>query len=218
MATEASRGQARSLVILATLPLWWKPLAWWLALSPNTILAVVGSFSLAVDLVLVLILLAALLTVLSAPWFLCFRAKRRRALRWTVVSLAFIACFVVGEALRRKIWQRQIEGFVKRSEPLIRAISDYETRQGRPPCSLADLVPAYLPEVPAPRLGGYGRYIYLAGDQAQQYARNPWILRVSVPSLPMGFDQMLYFPKHDYPGQGYGGWLERFGGWAYVHE
>ena len=121
-------------------------------ISPNPILAVVGSFGLAVDLMLVWVLLAALLTVLAAPLFLCFRATRRTALRWAVVSLAFVTCFIVGEGFRRKVWRREIEQFVKQSEPLIRAISDYESREGRPPGSLADLVPVFL-EVPAPRLG-----------------------------------------------------------------
>ena len=212
------RRQALSLATWATLPLWWKPLAWWLAFSPSPIVAAIGSFGLVVDLMFVWALLAAMLTVLAAPLFLCFRATRRRALRWVVVSLAFVICFVVGEGFRRKVWRREIEHFVNRSEALIRAISDYESTEGHLPGSLTDLVPVFLPGVPASGLGGFGRYIYLAGDAARGYAQNPWVLRVSVPSLPMGFDQVLYFPKHDYPAQGYGGWLERFDGWAYVHE
>jgi hypothetical protein len=218
MTAEVHREQVLALAIGATLPLWWKPLSWWLALAPSPIPGLVGFLGLAVDLMLIWAFFAALLTILVAPLFLSFRATRRKATRWAVVSLAFVHCFIVGEGLGRKVWRRGIENFVQRSEPLIRAISDYESREGRPPGSLADLVPVFLPAVPAPGLGGVGRYIYLAGDEAQEYARNTWALRVSVPCHPMGFDQMLYFPKHNFPEEGYGGWLERFGGWAYVHE
>ncbi len=46
----------------------------------------------------------------------------------------------------------------------------------------------------------------------------PWALQVLPPVFGVGFDLMLYFPKQDYPENGYGGWLERVGDWAYVHE
>jgi len=129
-----------------------------------------------------------------------------------------VLCFFLGEGLRRTVWRRGIASFVKRSQPLILAIGEYNSREGRPPDTLASLVPGFLPGVPETGFGVSGRYIYLVGDGAKRYSDNPWALRVSVPSLPMGFDQMLYVPKQNYPAFGYGGSLERFDGWAYVHE
>jgi hypothetical protein len=99
---------------------------------------------------------------------------------------------------------------------LIRAISASESAHDRPPSILAELVPEFLPSVPTPRTGG--QYLYYAGKEAEYYENNPWALRVPVPCQVMGFDEMLYFPRQNYPKHGFGGSLERIGSWAYVHE
>jgi hypothetical protein len=43
-------------------------------------------------------------------------------------------------------------------------------------------------------------------------------LVVFTPSGAINFDQFMYFPNRNYPEQGFGGWIERIGDWAYVHE
>jgi hypothetical protein len=62
----------------------------------------------------------------------------------------------------------------------------------------------------------YPEYRYT--PNATNYEGNPWVITVFTPSGGINFDQFMYFPLTNYPKTGYGGWLERVGDWAYVHE
>lgn len=107
----------------------------------------------------------------------------------------------------------------ERSQPLIQAIKQFEQDQGVPPKELVELVPDYLSAVPDTGIRACPEYRYYSGDIARkQYAGNPWVLWFPAPVFGVGFDEMLYFPKQNYPKRGYGGSLERVADWAYVHE
>ena len=67
-------------------------------------------------------------------------------------------------------------------------------------------------------MAAYPKFEFVAGQKALDYHENPWVLCVFTPSGGINFDQFMYFPKQNYPETGYGGWLERIGDWAYVHE
>jgi hypothetical protein len=219
LATRSKPMSVQRLGILAfwgIAPLWFKPLAWWLALTPNQFLGFLGLVSLTVDIVLIWILLGVFLILVATPVLLCFRKTRGWALRAGLFSVLFLPAWGFGEYLGRIVWRESYVHFIAQGEPLIRAISAYEAAHGRLPSALSELVPEFLPSVPTPRTGGH--YIYSAGKDAASYENNPWTLRVSVPCHPMGFDQILYFPRQNYPQNGYGGWIERFGTWGYVHE
>lgn len=109
--------------------------------------------------------------------------------------------------------------FAKRSQPLIAAIKDFEQDQGRPPESLAELVPAYLAEVPGTGMLTYPEYEYQHGKAARnRYADNPWVLIVNTPSAILNWDQMFYFPRQNYADVPFRAGLERVGDWAYNHE
>lgn len=204
--------------LFAVLPLWWPSLAWWLAYSPGPILGLLGSFALSFDMALTVLVLLAFLAILGAPPALFFRRARRTAVCCAAAALIFISSWIVGEFyLGRLVWRAALSRFERRSTPLVQAITAYQSSQGRPPAALEDLVPAYLPDVPATGSGDL-KYQYLVGEEAQICGGNPWVLRVSAPSHPFGFDLLLYFPLQNYPATGYGGWLERIGSWAYVHE
>jgi hypothetical protein len=59
----------------------------------------------------------------------------------------------------------------------------------------------------------------VSGDKAREYYQgNPWVLTAIVSTGSVNWDKFLYFPLQNYPSTGYGGWLERIGDWAYVHE
>src|SRR3954470_1621695 len=138
------------LLLWAVLPLWWGPLAWWLAYSPWLLLGVIGSFGLTLDLTLVWVLLLAFLTILTAPIALLFRRARRPALRYVAAASIFIPSWIVGECyLGKLVWWDAVSRFERRSAPLVRAITAYQAGRGRPPATLADLVPAYLPKIPS---------------------------------------------------------------------
>jgi hypothetical protein len=202
----------------AVLPLWWPSLAWWLAYSSSPTMGLVGSFALTFDLYLAVLVLLAFLALLGVPPALFFRRARRPALRYAAAALILIASWIVGEFyLGRLVWRDAVSRFERRSGPLVQAITAYQSSRGRPPAALGDLVPAYLPTVPATGRGLL-EYEYLVGEKARVCGGNPWVLKVSAPCHPLGFDLFLYFPLQNYPATGYGGWLERIGSWAYVHE
>jgi hypothetical protein len=68
----------------------------------------------------------------------------------------------------------------ERSKPLIGAIRAYEQKHGRPPESLAALVPDFLAHVPPTGMGAYPDYRYKV--PTNNYEGNPWVLYVSTPS------------------------------------
>jgi hypothetical protein len=100
----------------------------------------------------------------------------------------------------------------------VAAIRAYDIAQGRPPASLADIVPTHLSAVPRTGIMAYPNYRYYVGPEAQRYDKNPWVLVIHTPSGGINFDQFMYFPLQNYPQQGYGGSLVRIRDWAYVHE
>jgi hypothetical protein len=102
-----------------------------------------------------------------------------------------------------------------RAAPLVEAIHEHARRVGYPPESLDQLVPEYLPSVP----GRLPPIELVSGDKAREYYQgNPWVLTAIVSTGSVNWDKFLYFPLQNYPSTGYGGWLERIGDWAYVHE
>jgi hypothetical protein len=154
----------------------------------------------------------------------------------------FVVAVFVGTLIGMPVRTTAFHRLAARSAPLVLAIRAYDTKYGQPPPDLAALVPEYFPSVPGTGMGAYPNYRYLVGKPAASYAGNPWVLVVSpnyrylvgkpaasyagnpwvlVVSTPSGginFDCFLYFPLQNYPETGYGGWLERMAGWAYVHE
>lgn len=105
----------------------------------------------------------------------------------------------------------------KRSQPLITAIKNYEIKHGGPPSKLEQLVPEFLSSIPHTGMGAYPDYEYTGGCGAACHD-NPWMIEVSTPSGGINFDRFFYFPKQNYPKEGYGGVLEKIEDWAYVHE
>ncbi len=106
-----------------------------------------------------------------------------------------------------------------RSAPLVEAIQAYDQKHRQPPKSLNELVPEFLPEVPKTGMGAYPEYEYKTGESsAKNFQGNPWILVVDTPIGVINWDQFMYFPLQNYPKEGWGGWVEKVGSWAYLHE
>jgi hypothetical protein len=169
--------------------------------------------------IFVLPLFAAILVTPILIVLLLFKRTRRRWSFLLMVSILFIPCCIGGIVLGHKARRLGMQRFAQRSQSLVAAIKEYERDRSSPPHSLEDLVPGYLPVIPSTGMMAYPEYRYCAGEKAKKYyADNPWALTVSTPSGGINFDMMLYFPEQNYPERGYGGSLERLGGWAYVHE
>jgi hypothetical protein len=198
-------------IVCAAIPLVSIPAADWAAVAPNG-----NEMALWYVMLLVFPMLAAVPAFFVGLVGMLFRRVRPYAALLSLCSLVFFLSFIlslrVGDSIRMRAFARLAE----RSKPLIAAIRAYDQKHGRPPESLAALVPDFLPKVPATGIRAYPEYLYKV--PTNNYEGNPWVLYVSTPSGGINFDQFMYFPLTNYPKLGYGGWLERVGDWAYVHE
>lgn len=198
-------------VLCALIPLVCVPAAEWMAVAPHGTEAVLWLM-----LIFVFPALAAVPAVLVALVGLAFRRVRRCSAILGLCSVAYLVAFVfsvrLGESVRMSAFHRLAE----RSTPLVAAIHAFEQKHGRPPESLQALVPEFIPSVPSTGMGAYPEYRY--STPATNHDGNPWVITVFTPSGGINFDQFMYFPLTNYPKTGYGGWLERVGDWAYVHE
>lgn len=143
---------------------------------------------------------------------------RRQAAFALPLAAVFIGASYAGGCWGIELRMSAFDALAVRSTTLVSAIEQFEKEKGGPPRSLEQLVPDYLDTVPSTGMGGYPEYEYVSGDQAANCEGNDWVLLVPAPGPGMNFDIFMYFPDQNYPETGYGGWLERIRGWAYVHE
>lgn len=115
----------------------------------------------------------------------------------------------------------RMQGFQRlalEAAPLVTAIHAYTTTHGIPPENLDDLEVKF-PADHSIQGAGLPEFKYLPGDIARErYHGNPWVLMLETPTGPLRWDRFLYYPLQNYPPLGHGGWFERVGEWAYLHE
>lgn len=190
------------------------PFSQWIATTP-----VGTSFFLQMQLAW---LLASLLSIALIPvlvFCLCIQRTRQRALHYLLPAILLIPSCVIGIWIGDQVRMSRMHAFAQRSSGLVAAIDQYTRNHGIPPASLESLLPDYLPSIPSTGMMAYPRYEYHVGpDASEELNGNPWALTVFTPSGGINFDSMLYLPQGNYPETGYGGYLERIGDWAYVHE
>lgn len=167
--------------------------------------------------ILVFPALAAMVVFCVSLLGLVFRPIRFISGVGALCSLGFVAGFILSIFVSEKIRINAFRRLAERSEPLVAAIRAYEERYGKPPESLEALVPEFISSVPTTGMGAYPKYQYELTNKANQHG-NPWIITIFTPSGGINFDQFMYWPLTNYPARGYGGWIERVGDWAYVHE
>ncbi len=198
---------------LAVTPLWLDPLAWWLAFSPIRAVSTVGLCLTVVELISVIVLLAALGACVVCPVGLFFRKYRAGALSWLLCAVTFTAAFVGGLSWRVHIRATNLVRVIERGQPLVDAISAYQTEHGRPPATLDELVPRYIDRLPETGIGMWPEFGYWVGRPGQNHG-NEWVLVVTPPNVPMGFDSMYYYPRQNYSDAGY----DPIGNWGYFHD
>lgn len=139
-------------------------------------------------------------------------------------AAAMIGCgLMVGVGLvsllsAENIRMRGFERLAVETAPLVAAIHAYDKTYGHPPENL-ELLEFTYPEGHDIKGGGLPEFKYLQGEAARKrYHGNLWVLMLETPTGPMRWDRFLYYPKQNYPSLAHGGWLEKVGTWAYVHE
>ncbi len=146
---------------------------------------------------------------------LLFRKTRTLAAQSAAVSASLIVLlpFVVWASSSLRSY-----GFLlasRRAEPVVSAIERYEKEHGAAPVSVSVLIPTHLAALPR----GLPPLDIVSGTEApKRFAGNRWVLTAQVSTGIINWDQFMYFPNGNYPEVGYGGWVERIGHWAYVHE
>jgi hypothetical protein len=116
------------------------------------------------------------------------------------------------------IRQQGFERLSREATPLVAAIHSYSEKYGYPPENLEELQIEY-PEGHVIKGGELPDFEYVLGALASdRFHGNPWVLVLKTPTGPFRWDQFLYYPLQNYPPLGHGGWFEKVGGWAYVHE
>jgi hypothetical protein len=149
---------------------------------------------------------------------LIFKFSRKICIIILLCSIVYFGTAMTCQWFSWKLRMAAFNELTKRSEPLVQAIKTYETKYGNPPVSLENLVPEFFSNIPQTGMGAYPEYEYIVGDKAQKFAKTSWCLVVETPSGAGNWDIFMYFPSQDYPEHGYGGYLEKVGDWAYVHE
>jgi hypothetical protein len=193
----------------------WLPALTVLALSPIAPSGVVAF----VDVQLILTFVLALLAITFALIGLVFRTYRRRSLLVIVAAICCLAMQPVGLKISLRVVRPYLfEGLAERSQALVQAIRLYDADYRRPPASLANLVPEYLPEIPRTGMTAYPDYKYKVCNVSDECEGNAWVSSVPTPIGFLNWDEFVYYPSGNYPPTDFRGWLEPVRDWAYVHE
>jgi hypothetical protein len=154
---------------------------------------------------------------------LCAGLARGSRTDGIVAALTFaiaVAGFATMSRAHRHLRHAAVPRVETAARPLVRAIDAYTRRHGRPPASLAALVPGELSSIPATGMSAFPAFRYelrgVAGHPPAQ-TDDPWMVRVDT-AFGMNFDSMVYVPSGRYPAIGWGGAVVPIGAWAYVWE
>lgn len=147
--------------------------------------------------------------------------KKTDWLKLFLSAIAWIFCLVLFLNLSGAVRKLRHKAFVElamRSEKVITAINKYRTENGEYPEKMQSIIPLYLPDQPYTGLPLYPDYEYEVSTGEELNPIKSYELRVKCPSGGINWDVFFYWPERNYPDDIYGGYVERIGDWAYVHE
>jgi hypothetical protein len=166
----------------------------------------------------------AMLAVVSAAVWALVGAGLYSLLSWNWRPFVLSVLLIAGMALGfiPSLWAHQhlkLLGYDllgRRSVLLISAIQEFEQKRGGPPLTLAELVPDFLPAMPKTRMAAYPEYEY-APEPGPCPNDNRWHIKVDAGEV-LKWDFFFFCPKGTYTEEGWGGYNEVRGDWAYLHE
>ncbi len=162
------------------------------------------------------VLLWGAVTLLSWLFRLVLRRPpANQSSRFPQIAIGIIGGVSLGGWIGGELRMYGFELAAERAQPVVAAVEKYVEVNGQPPKELTELVPDYLSHMPQklPPLE-----IVTDEGKLAEYGDNSWALTALVSRAMMNWDRFIYVPDGKYPGNGFGGTLERVGGWVYVHE
>jgi hypothetical protein len=147
--------------------------------------------------------LGVILFALSAP--LRSSGLRRAAGYLIVLPLFYVVSMILAEPVEAHLRNRQLRAVAARGNEVVSAISVYQRAHGKPPASLQDLVPQYIPSVPATGMATFPAFRYMPSDGGE------WTLMTPVFVRGASYAYLEYRPSQRYEPT-----VERIDGWAFT--
>ena len=147
--------------------------------------------------------------------------KKTDWLKLFLSAIAWMLCLVLFLNLSGEVRKQRHNAFADlavRSQTVITAINKYKTEHREYPEKMQRLIPLYLPDQPYTGFPLYPDYEYEVSSGEDSYPIKSYELRVKCPAGGFNWDVFFYWPEGNYPENIYGGYVERIGDWAYVHE
>lgn len=157
----------------------------------------------------------AFLPVIIVLWVRAVKKKNYGNLvRWspTLVVIAVFNFALPFKIARSDYFDMGVERLIANGEPVVSAIEGYRSEHGRYPESLEDVFGGRSIPKTGSRL--YRPWEY----STDRDGTGGYELLVETTMGGANWDRLIYWPANDYPKRMYGGSVQRFSGWAYVHE
>ena len=162
--------------------------------------------------------LLGIMTIVVSIVGLFFPFTRCSSMAALIGSIMMVVVGLVSLHLADNIRRQGFERLSMEAAPLVDAIHAYDQTFGHPPNSLGELK-GQLPEGYLAKEELLPEFKYLVGETAiERFHGNPWVLVLETPTGPLKWDKFLYYPEQNYPSLAHGGWIEKVGAWAYLHE
>jgi hypothetical protein len=159
-----TRNEFLTMLVFGTTPAWALPVGSLLAHTPWAVTSGIGAFLLLAGMSAGVLCLPAGCLLLASPLLALDREYRRNALAMGAGSALTLAAGVGGLVGYFCVLDYNLTRLETRNQPVADAIHAFETAHGRPPETLGELVPDYLPELPHSGIGMYPEVEYVTGQ------------------------------------------------------
>ncbi len=165
--------------------------------------------------IFLLVFLGATRVISRLGLFLARRGPLKvRATNNQVLGGCFIG-LVLGVYASEKLRMHGFELMAERAKPVTEAMKDYVKETGEVPPSVAELIPDYLPQMPA-KLPAFE--IIREPAQLNNFGVDQWALQAVVSSGLVQWDWLIYHPAEIYSEIENGLSVKQVGNWGYFYD